>query len=491
MRRLVTPFVAIAAILVAAAHPASAQSPRELIARAAQAMGGADALRQIRSVSVEFSQLQYALGQEETPYAPARATMVFGRAVFDHAGSRRLQVSETRPAFAGGANTKQRVVYASGVVVTENNGTAAPDLRGAALGAQQRLMRTQPEQLVLTALEHVAALTTAPSRNWRSETLRGVHFTAGPDTLDLYFDGGTGLLTLVVQMVDDAVLGDRANVTSYQRWYASGAVKLPRQIDITANDRPVQQITVHAAEVNAALADSLFTAPADVALKSSRTVMPPEAIALTLTDLTNGTWHLSGGNYNSLVVEQPAGLIVVEAPVSSARMRAVFDTLASRFPAKPVRLVVATHHHYDHSGGVREVLARNVPLIVHERNGTFFVSVGKMKKSIAPDRLSSGGRFAVQTLRDTMTIGTGAGRVQLFAMPSVHVAGLLAAYVPASQVLFTSDVVNPQPMPAALPPAGSKELVAFGEQRALTIKSYAGGHGRVVGWDELQRAARP
>ena len=488
MRRFI---VLLAGLVVLLAVPAMAQSPRELVERAAKAMGSADALRQLRNVTSEYSSVTYGLGQEETPYAPAVATIGMGRWVIDHANQRRLTLLESRAAIASVPNTRQRVVYANDVVVTETNGTAAPDLRGAALAVQQRTMRTYPDRLVLSALDNPSALSPAAPRTWRREVLRGVHFALGPDTLDLYFDGTTGLPSLSVQFVDDPVLGDRTNVTAFARWTPSGAVKFPRQIDLLANDRPVQQLTIQGAETNAALADSTFAVQADVASRSSREVLPPAPIVVTLTDLTNGTWHVTGGSHNSLLVEQPKGLVLVEAPLGTGRIRAVLDTLASRFPGKPVQLVVVTHHHFDHSGGLREVLARGIPVIVHERNAAFVEAVGKARKSIAPDRLSKGGRVVVRTLRDTLTIGAGASRVQLFALSSAHVAGLLAAYVPASQVVFTSDVVNPQPLPAALPAPGSRELVAFGEQRGLPVRSYAGGHGRVVAWDELQAAARP
>ena len=470
---------------------AAAQAPRALVERAALAMGGADALRRVTNVTYDYSQVAFALGQEEGPFAPAGVTIGLGRFVIDYAAQRRLATLETRPTVLGVAGNRQRAVLASGVVVTETNGTAAPDLRGAALGASQRVMRLYPDRLILSAIDNATALAAAPPRTWAHAALRGVHYALGLDTLDLYFDDATGLPAIMVQLLDDPVLGDRANVTSYQRWLPTGGVLLPRQVDVTANDRPVSQLLLVSAAVNSTLADSLFAVPADVAARSSSTVLTPLPIAVQLTELARGVWHLSGGTHNSLVVEQPSSLILVEAPLGAARMKAVFDTLASRFPKKPVRLVVATHHHFDHSGGVREALARHIPVLTHARNGEFVRLIGLARKTLAPDALSKSRRgITVRTMGDTLTIGEGAGRVQVFAMKTVHVLGLLAAYVPSAQVVFTSDVVNPQPLPAALPAAGSRELVAFAESHGLTVKSYAGGHGRVVAWDELMRAAR-
>jgi len=487
MRRVLS-----AGLLTLLATSGGAQSPRALVERGLRAMGGVEAVRRINSVIYDGSQVTYGLGQEETPYAPARGTIAFGRSIYDYANKRRVTLLETRPALAGGANSKQRIVLANGVVVQETNGAAAADATGTALAAAQRAMRTQPDRLLISALENAASLTVAPSRVWRHERYAGVHYAVGPDTLDLHFDSASGLLTLVAQTVDDPILGDRVNLYAYERWMPAGDVLFPRQVDVTANGIPTQQFTVHSVEVNSGVSDTLFTVPADVAARSLRVAVPAAPIAVTLTELSPGVWHATGGTHNTLVVEQAKGLILVEAPQSAARMKAVFDTLAQRFPKKPVQLVVATHHHWDHAGGIHEVLARGIPVLAQEGNAEFFRTIGAAKKTVAPDTRAGAKRaVTVRTMRDTMTVGDGAGQVKLYAIRTVHVIGLLAAYVPSAQVVFTSDVVNPQPLPAPLPAAGSRELVDFGTSHGLAIKSYAGGHGRVVAWDELVKAARP
>jgi hypothetical protein len=45
---------------------------------------------------------------------------------------------------------------------------------------------------------------------------------------------------------------------------------------------------------------------------------------------------------------------------------------------------------------------------------------------------------------------------------------------------------NPNP-----PAPGSAELVKFVQARGITVERVAGGHGQVVAWDVVQRAAAP
>jgi glyoxylase-like metal-dependent hydrolase (beta-lactamase superfamily II) len=172
-------------------------------------------------------------------------------------------------------------------------------------------------------------------------------------------------------------------------------------------------------------------------------------------------------------------------------MEAVLDTLRARFPGKPVGLAINTHHHWDHASGLRTVLAANIPIVTHARNVSFIRSIAAARKTVRPDAISRSGkpsRSTVSGVEDSMVVGTGDGRIVLYRLPSAHAEGLLAAYVPSAKILFQSDVVNAAPNP---PAAGSAELVRFVKARGITVDRVAGGHGIVLGWADVERAAAP
>jgi glyoxylase-like metal-dependent hydrolase (beta-lactamase superfamily II) len=77
----------------------------------------------------------------------------------------------------------------------------------------------------------------------------------------------------------------------------------------------------------------------------------------------------------------------------------------------------------------------------------------------------------------------------LYALPSVHAEGILAAYLPSARLLFVSDVLSPPAQPGqTLAPAGSAELVAFVRARGLTVDRVVGGHGGVARWADVEAA---
>ncbi len=476
------------AVLVLALAPAlSAQTPRDVVARAVQAMGGEAALRGLRNKTIEFYSTNYQLGQEETPLSPPRAAINYGRIVTDYSGNRQFTTQEAR--VLTGAINRQRRIVAGGIGMTEFNGNTTMDAPGA-VAAAVRGMTLQPERYLLTALDHPDGLSALTPRAFRGETMTGVRYAIGADTMNLWFDRPTGLLVVNELVADDGILGDRRTLTWYTRWQDASGVQLPRQVDTEVNGRILSHNIVGALTINQSLDESQFAIPDSMAQRAQRGPATPPVMTVTLVELAPGVWRAEGGSHHSLVIDQGTGLLVVEGPLSAARSNAVLDTLRSRFPGKRVTGVVATHHHWDHSGGLRAYMVRGVPVVAHPRNLAFVRTVGAARKTVSPDAIARGAAApAPRTTGDSLSLGSGAGRVILLPIASDHVEGILAAWVPAAGIVFTSDILSPQPnQPLAAP--GSAELVGFARGRGITPSKYVGGHGVVVDWSAVEAAGR-
>lgn len=478
------PHVAGALAALLAGTPLDAQTPRDIIARALAAMGGEQAVRGVRAVTTDFYSVAFALGQEETPESPARASVQAGRIIADYGGNRRTGSFEVRT--VAGAVNRLRRITAGGIGMLETNGALAPDQPGTVAGEEASLRRAMG-RLLLVALDNPAALTGLPEKTWRTAPHDGLRYANGPDTLDLYFDRRTGLPTVTVRVTDDPILGDRRTESLFTRWQETGGVRFARQSDVYVNGRLNTHSVFTAVTVNPELPESLFAIPESIATRAQKANPVPPPPVVTLAQLAPGVWRAEGGSHHSLVVEQPDSLIVVEAPQTSRRSQAVLDTLRARFPAKPVAMVVNTHHHWDHAGGLRAYLAAGIPVVTAAGNAAFARDVGAAQKTVAPDALSRRGRPPqVRTVDDSLVIGSGDGRVVVYRLPTAHVEGMLAAYVPAARILFNSDVLSPGP---TLAPAGSKEIVAFVRARGITVERVAGGHGGIATWADLEQAA--
>ena len=470
---------------------ARAPAPHDLIARAVAAMGGEAAVRGLRNITVAYYFVTFGLGQEETPQSPARPTLTIGTQTIDYAGGRWAAAFEVRT--VTGAVNKVRRVTAGGIGMTETNGVPAADAP-LAVANVERGTRRLPERWLITALENPGTLRALPQRSWRGEPVDGVHYVNGLDTLDVYFDRRSGLPVLLETVTDDPILGDRRTTSAFTRWQDAGGILYPRQYDVEVNGRLQNAWVFTAVTTNGTVADSQFVIPDSIKAVAQPSNPTPPPIVVNLVELAPNVWRAEGGTHHSLIVDQGARLVVAEAPLSAQRMEAVLDTLRSRFPDKPVSIVINTHHHWDHAGGLRTVLAANIPVVTHARNASFVRGIATAPKTVRPDILSRRLGPArprpptITAVEDSLVIGSGDNRVVVYRLPSAHVEGLLAVYVPSARVLFQSDVVNAAPTP---PAAGSAELVKFVKARGITVDRVAGGHGVVLPWADVERAAAP
>jgi hypothetical protein len=109
--------------------------------------------------------------------------------------------------------------------------------------------------------------------------------------------------------------------------------------------------------------------------------------AITPRVLAEGVLQLNGGSHHSFLVEQAAGVVLVDAPFYEDRGRALSQYIASNFPGKPITHVVASHFHEDHTAGIREVLGSNptAQLVVHESVRDTWRTILAAPSTLRPD----------------------------------------------------------------------------------------------------------
>src|SRR6185503_13363446 len=68
---------------------------------------------------------------------------------------------------------------------------------------------------------------------------------------------------------------------------------------------------------------------------------------LRLVELAPGVQHVVGGSHHSLLVEMKDHLVVFDAPVGDGHTNLVLALARSKYPGKPVKFLVLSHHHMD------------------------------------------------------------------------------------------------------------------------------------------------
>ena len=245
--------------------------------------------------------------------------------------------------------------------------------------------------------------------------------------------------------VEHVVFGDMLVETTYTDYRNNNGLKYPTLIVQKRGGWPTFDAWIANATANPSDIGQLLDLPAS----GNSTPGGPGTAGPTLSSerLADGVYRITGG-YVGLAVEFSDHVVVVEAGQSEARGVAILDETRRLFPGKPIRYVVNTHHHFDHSGGLGPFVAEGVTIITHELNRPLFERAFTAKRTLAPDRLARSGQRPVfdTVVGDLKVLADDTRRLELHHVRgNYHADGLLFAFLPAEKILFQADLTLPPP----------------------------------------------
>jgi glyoxylase-like metal-dependent hydrolase (beta-lactamase superfamily II) len=285
----------------------------------------------------------------------------------------------------------------------------------------------------------------------------------------------------VESRIPNAVLGETDVVTTYSTYRDFNGVMFPTLIQQKMGGYHVLDIAVTKVDPNAAVA---ITVPDPVRTASER---------VTAEKVTEGVWFIAGGSHNSVAIEMKDHMVMVEAPLGEYRVQPVLEEVKKLAPGKPIRFVVNSHHHFDHSGGVRAAASTGATIVTQARSKSYFEEILARKSTIAPDLLAkSGKKPKVMGVEDKGRLTDGKRVIELYHIAdSIHTNNYLMIYLPAEKLLIEADEYTPA-APGAKPPATPDprhlNLASNIERLKLSVDRILPLHGRVVPVAELYAA---
>ena len=423
-----------------------------------QALGNVNSIQYSGTGMNAFFGQALTAGQEW----PRRDMSAYSRAINYEQRSSREEMTFAQPVFGGQKQNAQ----VSGDKAW-NVGPNGPVPQPATAEERQLHIWLTPHGFVKAAMQaDNAMLTEMEGSNLISFTALGTYKLEG--TVD-----AQNLVTQVRTKIPNPVLGDTDLVANYSDYKAFNGVQFPTKILITQGGFPLWDLTINNVTPNAPLNLPVPEAAAAAA--------PP--VQTMSTKLADGVWHVTGGSHHSVVVEFKDYVAVVEAPLTEERSLAVIAEAKKLVPGKPIRYLLTTHHHFDHTGGLRTYVAEGATIVTHASNVPYFEKTVTAPATLSPDRQAQSPTPPMfQAVSDKYVLTDGKQTIEVYATKGdTHTNEYTLVYLPGPGILVEADAYSPGPVDAPVPSPPPPNAVALYDELQrlkLNVSTIAPIHGR-------------
>jgi hypothetical protein len=434
----------------------SAGAERQLVMRAAEALGGHDRVMALKTLQIiGYGELAYFNGGGNItgdPDAPQKWQKVleYTRTIdLEHSRTRVQQRLKMDFVFAStigqlGANRTNETLdgdiaynIGGGFLAAPQAG-APPQPAGAAAARQRRVeLFAHPVTIVRAALDASTKLSNL--RKQGNLQLVDVAVRQG-DVLTLAVNATTNLPAWVSYVGPNANLGDVTYRTAFAGYVPEKGIQLPTGFATTIDFRNVVQNKLYVDRniVDAQIDD--LTAPASVRSASPQGPPAGGSAALKPMKVANHVWFLNGNTF----FEFDDHFTMVEANRTDAQLKAILDAVNALVPGKRVTQVIQTHHHFDHSVGLRAAVAQGLTVISRRGNEGIFREMVARPAKLFPDALGRNPKsLQFIPVDDHLKMKDSTNEIDIYhIVGNYHMADGVIVHVPASSLLAEADLTT-------------------------------------------------
>src|ERR1700733_7470425 len=146
-----------------------------------------------------------------------------------------------------------------------------------------------------------------------------------------------------------------------------------------------------------------------------------------------GLYMITGAGGNTTVRVTNQGLIVVDGKLPGQANYDALMALIKGVSDQPIKYLIVTHHHADHTGNNQRFLDAGVQIVAHENLKKNLVTYAVDPKPAPPSLTYPGAQY---------TVSLGDVKVELHHFGRAHTSGDTVVYFPDLKVVAVSDVVT-------------------------------------------------
>jgi hypothetical protein len=462
---------------------------RKCLGLALDAMGGRDRLAAIRTVRLDEIG-HTALMEQSYRQAPFITSYQRSDTTIDLAGRRLLEKQHGvwPEADLKGADSDVTLIVTGIGGVYRMGGHEYP-CGGSDLDATRQTLALGPERVLLTA-EDASDLRFLPAETLRSTPHTVVGFTWNKIPVRVVLNGFNHLPDAVetTQQFRDFwyYWGDVQQRVYFDNWRVVQGVEVPSN-QITERNGAIWMST-QALDIafNAPTDDKDFSIDAKVAQQSLQAKGWNRAFRGDQDQQLAPGIDLFVGSWNTTIVKQAGGIVILETPISETFARGVLAEAKMRYPGMPIQAVLSTSDSWPHTGGVRYDVAQGLPVYILDMNEPLLDREMRAPHTIDPDTLAKSRmtpRWRLVSSR--MEIGTGENRIVLYPLRGASTERQYMVYFPERRLLYASDTVVLNSDNTLYDPELAKEVEDAVDREHLAVDTVFAMHQGPTPWSQI------
>ena len=199
------------------------------------------------------------------------------------------------------------------------------------------------------------------------------------------------------------------------------------------------------------------------------------------------------GAWNSTIVKQPDGLVVLEAPISGSYVQGLLEEAQRRNPGAVVKAVLSTSDSWPHVGGLRQVASKGLPVYILDLNRSLLDRMIEAPHTIEPDALERATPRrppAYRIVAGKELIGSGPNRMELYPLRGASTERQYVVYFPEHRLLYASDTLALNDDGSLYDPELMREVLSVVEAASLKVETVFSMHQEPMPWEKVTSLVR-
>jgi hypothetical protein len=197
---------------------------------------------------------------------------------------------------------------------------------------------------------------------------------------------------------------------------------------------------------------------------------------------------LFAGSWNATVVNEPDGLIILEAPISGLYTQGVLNEARRRHPGVAVTAVLSTSDSWPHTGGVRQAVSLGLPVYILDLNKPLLDRMMSAPHTLEPDALQNSKRAKAlpwKIVAKKLELGSGPNRMELYPLRGASTERQYMVYFPEHRLLYASDTLSLNDDGTLYDPELMYEVAQAVKRENLTVDTLFAMHQGPLPWAQV------